>query len=225
MEVTALSLPMQELWRLAFSASGRKVQPQPWGRSGLRALLRGGGGSWEDVLLGRDRRRLPCPPRTAPRTFRFIPALAVLKHSTPGLEAGDRDPHPAQDAPEWLSLCLVPQRRERAAYPVCTMNTLLRALPPGAGPPGDAHALGRARGWGRPGPALLLLLASGEEGPQALRLPLPGPVRLGPFVNVAQFLSPSPFVVGWVLNYKFKLPLGERVFNKHLITSSLVRQL
>lgn len=67
------------------------------------------------------------------------------------------------------------------------MNTLLRALPRGAGPPGDAHALGRARGWGRPGPALLLLLASGEEGPQALRLPLPGPVRLGPLSMLHSF--------------------------------------
>lgn len=30
--VTALSLPVQELWRLAISASGHGLQPQQWGR-------------------------------------------------------------------------------------------------------------------------------------------------------------------------------------------------
>lgn len=31
-KVTALSLPTQELWQLAISASGHEVQPQQWGR-------------------------------------------------------------------------------------------------------------------------------------------------------------------------------------------------
>lgn len=81
--VTALSLPMQKLWRLAFSASGCKVQPQQWGRSGLWALLWGGGGGWEGVLLGRVRRKRPCPPQ-GPEDLRVHPSPGCPEALHPG---------------------------------------------------------------------------------------------------------------------------------------------
>lgn len=86
------------------------------------------------------------------------------------------------------------ERSERDAHPGCAMNTLLRALPRGTAPPGETRALGCTRGWGAPGFTLLLLQALGEERLQALGLPSLGLVCLDPFVNVAQFLFPLPFL-------------------------------
>ena len=97
------------------------------------------------------------------------------------------------------------QRSERDACAACTVITLLRAPPRGPAYL-EEPSTGPCRGWGTPGSSLPLLLASGEWGP-----PQPGAVPpraltlLVPLLMLHNFeppFPPSPFVVGWVLNYK-----------------------
>ncbi|KAB0400691.1 hypothetical protein E2I00_008317, partial [Balaenoptera physalus] len=121
---------------------------------------------------------------------------SVLKEIQSTLEGGrgscgDWRSQRVADAPElpWLSLLLHNE------------HTLLTALPGGTAPPGE----GRAGAGGTPSARPAAAPGLGRGGtPGPWGSPSSGLDSLGPFVNVAQFLSPSPplFVVGWVLNYK-----------------------
>ena len=104
------------------------------------------------------------------------------KHLRVWAQAGDGGPLPAQDAPElpWFSL-------------LHDEHTLLTALPGGAAPPGEARALGRAGAGGTPSARPAAAPGLGRVGtPGPWGSPSSGLDSLGPFVNVAQFLSPSP---------------------------------
>lgn len=195
--MTALTLPTQELWRLALREAGYSLSNGEVGRCCGLVGWEGGGGR-------------PAPALLDPSS---IPALARRALLAESLVSG---PH------AWC-LCLL-QGSERDA--VCCLHSDHTTEGSSAGPRlAWEKPHGPCRGWGHPRvqPAAAPgLRRVGSPRPRAVP---PWGLTLLVLTKLHSFEAPFPpplFVVGWVLNYKEELVLlDEKVFNKHLITSSL----